>query len=608
MPPVSQRKRLEQVRERLEYVHGVYEARGIVGEQSQHYAQSDMRFLMDMYNGEHWNHVTSFGGLNRSDLVTVNKVFALANQFEAEVAARNPEVFVLPRGRNQERTLQSAQRAGAVQALINYDIEELDFADQTTDSFQDNFVSPFGAVRFLFTPESEHSDSRGRRLNRYRNERPDRPFIRRYAPWDCLIDPDANRFTPDGGMRYVFFRDYVSMESLRSNPNIRLPRNAKEMAGALRGRIEERPIRPEGGIGSGRINRASDPDDKSRVEVWTYYDAITRTWMQLTRDGLELPLRAEDDWTIEWEWLPLAVFVANRQRNSPFGTPILKHIAPLQEELNKTETMISWLAKSIRRLIGVDTSRMKPKEIRKLENSMLSEILEVEGPITEIVQNLQAGTLPQELLIRSARLEEHMRETLGLSLMGRGQRINVESAEEAARVGLGQDVNVGRVVRAYEKFWKHVVQTHHQARRQTMELTGSEVVRLLGTDADGALSTATVDPDDLHGDFDFVILEGSTRKRDPFREEQLAQARFLLAKQFPDILDQGFYARKLVEAQRFDPRDALTTFNRTAGALDSLARVRENQQRATPGEGPGPQGGEGTAAFLQALEGFGGTQ
>ncbi len=583
-------------RDRVRYGREVLEQHGIIGNLTD--GDPTMRLLIEFYRGNQWAHL-EFDGIEDDDQIVANKVFQAANQLESEISASRPDVQLLPRGGvlSKDAMYAASQSARAVQPLISYDIDELDMETQCNDALIDHFYAHYGCVRHGFTPREEVIDvsetegKRDTRLNWYRHERPDKPWVRRIAPWDVVPDPNAIRLHPDGGMRWVAFRTIQTLAQIKANPNITNRDGIKNFAGNV-----AHPFQP---LGTNVVDKSTDPDTKTYLEIYTVYEAESRTWFQITLDGPDKPLREQDDWPIEWEWLPVNFLTVNDQRDTSLSVPILASIRSIQEEMNLLRTQMRWLVGNVRRLIGISADGMDESEKKKLETATLTEILQFKGDPEGLMKVIQTGGFPQELLAYHALLEEEVRENLGLSKMGRGQRINVETATEAANVQTGQDVNVSRAVRKYEKFWKDILTLYMQARRQTFDANSAEVFPLVGAvDADGLQAWSRVTREELHADLAFYIVPGSTRRRNRIEEERLWAARLETALKMPDVFNVAFYAQKLAEIQGVSPEEALQQFSKTAGAARGLDQVRRTAQ---PGGEDAAGSADGGAGNLSAL-------
>jgi hypothetical protein len=271
------------------------------------------------------------------------------------------------------------------------------------------------------------------------------------------------------------------------------------------------------------------------VEVWSVYEVWERTWFQMTIDTLGKPLRDKADWPIEWEHLPLDILGVNEQMDTPFPVPIMEEVIPIQIELNKLRTIMSLLARNTRRILGAAEGAIDDDELDKLLDGEVVEFIRTTGPVDQALKEIKAGGFPQELLLYDQLLEQDLREIMGQSLMDRAQRINVESAEEAARVGRGGDMHTLRSQQAFEKFIESSVRNYMHGRRQTMQ--NEELVPILGMEgaAEGGEPFLNVSPEDIHQDMDFKLVTGSTLPRNRDRDAQKALADIQVAGTNPNL-------------------------------------------------------------------------
>ncbi len=562
--------------DRLRFAKGVWTRKGLIGSEP-----STMRLLIELNRGNQWSHLANtFGDLDPEFYATANKVFPIANSIEGEVAARNPRVQVFP------NTPEATAVASPIEHLINFDIEELNFKRQSNATLKHALWAPFGVIRHGFTPKEEFEtlDDRPRRLQLYRPAKPDRPWIQHKPIWDVLMDPTSRSFHVDDGMWWVALRDIMWLEDIKANPNMISREDLKNYAGNISPEWKE--------MRTAEFDADDDPDKGSYVEVWTVYESRERTWFQVTLDGLDKPLRERNDWPIPWETLPVSIFQVNEQADTPFPLAIMDGVPPIQIEINRLRTMMGQLVFRLRRLIVYDKNKIDSDEANKIEDAAIMEMITCKGLPSEAIAEVSAGSFPQELVPYYEILLEELRELTGQSKMGRGQRINVESASEATFVQQGQDVNTARISDAFEEFNRDVIRLYMQGRRATMAETGDEMVRIVGeVDADGLQQWAKVTPQDLHADFGIHVVHGSTRKRDKAAEAQAAAIDLQVAQASPDIFRVNYFARKFLEARGIPPEQGMTAEALVAAKILTLDQIRRNAQvgeeeAATPGFSP----------------------
>ena len=548
--------------DRLRFARNVWIRHGLIG--TKH--SSVMRMLIEFYRGNQWAHLLdAFGGLGEEDLSTVNKIYPVANTMMGEVSSQNPKVQVFP---NDPDSIAGVR---AVQNLINYDIEELNMKRQSDKALMHHMFSPMGITRHGFTPSEESTTKTGRALELYRPAKPDRPWIRTEPIWNVLMDPTKESFHVDEGMEWVAFRDIKPLADIKANPNM----IAREELRDFQGNISQE----YGDMSRDQLLMREDPDRDELVEYYTVYEARERTWFQICLDGVSKPLRQPDDWPIPWETLPVSIFQVSEQMDTPMPLAILDQVVPIQVELNRLRTMMGQLVFRLRRVIGYNGGMIDDAEVTKIEMGAINELIKTKGPANEALQSVSSGVFPQELLQYESLLEEDMREIVGQSKMGRAQRINVETATEAAHVNQGQQVATSRVLGSFQNYNEEVINLYMQGRRATMEYTGDEIVRIVGQqDADGMQEWAKVTPGDLHGNYDFHVVHGSTAPRDKAREAAKAGSDLTIAMQSPQMFNVAFFARRFLEARDIDPVQGMTKDALTASAIKALDAMRRDAQ------------------------------
>ena len=571
-------------RDRVNFAKRVWDAQGLLGTDQ----DSTMRLLISMYRGGESAHMGR--GMDTEFANIVNKVFPVANTLMGQVASRNPKVQVFPRSRD------SVKSALPVEHLVNYDIEEMDFKRQTNQALLHNLFAPMGFLQHGFTPSREFESESGRRLNLYRPAKPDKPFMRARPIWDVLMDPTQRSFHVDEGMEWVAFRDLMWLQDIKDNPNMK----NREGLDKLKGNITPEWDRMRHFGTQRAIRIENDPDQNEMVEVFTVYEARERTWFQMTLSGLDKPLREREDWPIPWETLPVSILQVNEQMDTPFSLPIMDVVAPIQVELNRLRTMMGQLVFRLRRIVAVANGQMEKSELTKIETAAMNEIILTKGNPEEAIKMISSGVFPPELLQYNALLEEDMREGIGQGKMSRAQRINVDTATEAANVQRGDDVATSRIVEAFQNFNQDAIRLYMQGRRATMDITGDEIVRIVGQqDVDGVQEWAEISPEVLHGDYEFKVIHGSTLPEDRDRDAQKASLDLQVAAGMPDQFNVAFFVRRYLEARGIEPTRGMVKDALTNSAVRSLDQVRRNAQ---PG-GEDAAGGGGFDANVAALAG-----
>lgn len=560
----------ELVRERLQWCKRIHVGKGLIGRES---TINTMRQLIEFYRSDQWRSAPqTFRGISQDLLRVVNKIFPIANRQQAGVASRNPRVQYFPRREEDHKS------APFIEALHNYDIRSQNHILQLNAALRDHQFAPYpGVIRHGYTPPEELFDEKGRALTYYRPENANRPWIRRVAPWNVLIDPRAESFEMDGGAQWCAFRNVMTIDQIKRNPNM----VARDQLDSFKGNISA----PWQDMMPKELRTKEDPDRQGYVEVWSYYDFEDRSWSQLTLSGVDTWLRAPADWPIPWEWLPINCLIVNPQMDTPYPIALMQDCLPLQNELNQVRTMMSLLTRQTRRIGIYNTQAIDEVDATMLKDADLFEWFPIkQGNPQEAIFQTQVGGLPQELGMYAAQIVDDIRESTGLSRFGRAQRENVDTATEASAIVEGQDVIEARVQDAFDRFVTGVEETYMQGRRAILTSTGAEeVLRIVGPEGLGdVISYETIDAQKIAGQFEFEIVAGSTQPRDLDREAQKAAVDLQLAQALPYACPEQNY-RDYLELRRKDPAKYMRPESAMASAVMGGAQVK--QAAGPPGQG-----------------------
>lgn len=563
MPPAEFKRWVQ----RLQYGKRFASEHGIHGTGSK---ASTMRSLIGMYRGDQWD--GSWRGLDQDELLVVNKIFPFANQQQASIVSRNPRTLYTARKEEHELN------APAVQELHDYDIREQNHKRQFQAAFRVHQFAPFGCVRHGYTPSEEIFNEKRHRIAFYRNQHPNRPWLRNVKPWDVLFDPRVEDLSMDGGMQWVAFRDVISRHDIRENPKMVKRDQVDQVAGNLSPELKENL--------DDALLEANDPDAQDLVEVWSVYEIRERSWFQMTLEGVDDYLRKPADWPIPWEWLPVNFFAVNEQMDTPLSIALMEQMAPLQREYNQVRTMIHQGVLRSRRQNFYNKLKFGDDEaVTQAALAEMSEWIGVDGDPKDAVYPGQTGGLPAGVLEHLGIVEAEQREVLAQSKMSRGERINVESGSEAQFVQAGQEEAEARIEDSFTSFVRDSEALYMQGRRYIMAKVGTaadEVVRIVGI-KDGArvAQYATVDAKVLHGEYDFEIETGSMRPRNRDVEAQQAAVDLDIAlKTAEHGSNVQFVLQQYWQKRGIDPAQAMKP--------EAMQAAKQQEQMAAMGAGTEP--------------------
>jgi hypothetical protein len=542
---------------------------------------------MDAYRGDQWRTIGLMNGMDPEAHLVVNAVFATLNTMQAQYLARNPKVQVFP------RIQKYADAARPFSNLMNYLVQEAKLSRAWNAAMRDAFYR-VGFVRVGYTPPPERFSAKNRRLEGHPSAL-DVPWMRRVAPWDIRIDPLAESWHADGDARWCEFISLATMDQLKGNPNITVPRDLQPTISKDRRNRDER--------------RMQDPyhhEAGNLVELRTVYDIEERKWFQWS-PGSDRNLRDPDDWPESLdglEGLPYAMLALNEQQDDPCPLGFADVLWPLQVERNKVRTILNELTKRMRRIIVANRNAFTDDDQNKIADSDLVEVLFATGEARGAIEQIPIAGFDQTLLLYDQMIQEDIRETLGQSKMARGQRINVTSATEAASVAQGDDTLAARNQARIEEWLRDSIKLYAKVAQRSISdhiivpvVTEEDAAAVMaGTDA-----SRTVSPEMLQGDFLFEIEVGSTLPRS--RQAEIAEAMAWMQAIGPFAQNASIPDAMVALAIAFnkDPRKALMNAQQIKGTQEKLAET-------APTEEPGRSGGGGSIdpAALAALNEEGG--
>jgi hypothetical protein len=440
---------------------------------------------------------------------------------------------------------ENVQGARRMRLVLQHFIPELKMKRQVDKILRDALTLPAGFGRHGFTPQIEVFDVDGNRIEMFHHAKPDLPWFRRVPVWDVRVDPHAETWHPDEDARWVAFRSLVTMDQVDRNPNLIHREDLKATVS-----IDKRMLAEQSARGSDLGD-----DYNNFVEIWTVYDKEERKWFAIS-PGSKKTLREPDDWPIDWDGLPYDYLGFNEQADENVPFPFPEAYRHLQVELNKVRTMMQDATMRQRNIVAVNGEVLADGQADKLSRG---DILQMEILLTngadpkEIAAEFQLGRFQQELLLYQAQIKEDIREVIAQGQMDRAQRINVESATEAANVQQGSDIQQSRQQETFEEFWGGVIRRFAQSLQQT--LTQDIIVPILGVaDAQAAQQGGDfiqVRPEDIRGEFKYSIRVSSTVAKSEQQELQKALALKQVFNGDPAV-DQRLLNINVLEAAGYD--------------------------------------------------------
>ena len=475
-----------------------------------------MEMYLDAYRGEYPDAMGS--AVESVDQFVGNLLFSITNTLLGQISARDPEPVLKPSG-GTAADQDAWRRAWLNQKVITTLIREKKFRREVDRAAHSAALAPFGLVRHGFTPDLEEYEKDGRVHSRYRNEKPDLPWIRFMRPWQVRIDPMVNSFDMDGEPSWIAFQNlYRSRVDIEANSALTVREDWKPSVHYDLRPYHERKKSPTTHTSS-IADRGKDRDDSvSMYEEWVIYDATRETFYGVSH-GSEGLVRKEQEWPLDWKQLPASILTFNEQIDSPFGIPFPQMIWREQMLYNRIWTILNALVSRTRRLVFVSGNAFQAhdEELQKLLNpDSLAEFIMADGPVREAVNEVGFSNIDGQLIGLLFQLKEQIREVLGISSFDRGQRANVETASEANQIGQGGAINKSRNQSKFENFWVDIIRAAHRALLQT-EDSREFFIPIIGelnttflTQGEIAQGFVQAGLEQLQGEFDYGVKLNST--------------------------------------------------------------------------------------------------
>lgn len=558
-------------RDRSEHADWVWREKGLTGEGP---ANSEIRntstnlaMLLDAYRGNQWKHIGELNGIDWQSHLVINSVFSAANTFEAQLLSQLPSSKVF--GKNPA----SVPKARNWKAILDWGISEIKFERAANAALLDAFFG-FGVVRMGYTPREEMFDKQGAQVEFGSPTTADLPWLRRVAPWDIRIDPLAESWQADGDATWCEFIALYTEDQLKRMPGITVPKDLKATVSKDKREDVERRQRDQ-----------SRYEAANLVEVRTVYDLEERKWFQWSPGSRNL-LREPADWPEVFkglEGLPYALLEFNKPADDPCPIGYAEMMWPLQVERNKVRTMLSELVRRHRRIVIGNSSAFDEHERQKIADGDIAEMFWSQGDVGSAIAQIPVAGFDQGLLAYDQVIQEDIRETIGQSKLARAQRINVESATEAARVGAGDDLQAGRNRTKVHAWLKDCIRLFAKGiaalpdPKFLVPVLGQENIASLMA---GQPQVLQLDAEQLQGEFDFDIEVGSNLPRDEKMEVAKALQWLQIATQYPQNANIPAALLELVHALGKDPANSLMTAEQIAATNQAMQQQPPVEQGA----------------------------
>lgn len=263
------------------------------------------------YEGDHWPHTENRDPL--ADLVVVNQSFSTIQVIVPYITGSEPHFIVEPY--SADATMRAAK---AQEAYLNrwWNSTKSDAQQQLVDAAIDALVYGDGYVKSGYTIVEKQTS-----LDEFADIV--ELWVQRVSPWDVWIDPYSDGIH---NARWVAHRVRMSRYELENDDRYR--NTGEDNVHAAPADEDDAP-HDDSLRGTPHANQGEPTD---LVEVWDFYDLVTRTLVTFAQG--DLPLR----YITDVDECPIVQIANYRIPNSPYHMGDLEQLWPLQQEINKTRS------------------------------------------------------------------------------------------------------------------------------------------------------------------------------------------------------------------------------------------------------------------------------
>jgi len=550
--------------------------------------EPNYKHWIDWYKGEQQETVANFQDGER---ITINMVYSNVKILMPRISFRRPKIFVRPRRPDRQGdTIPIADSSRALEAAINYYIEDLKIKRQMDRALLDALLTPYGCVKIGYTVESEWiRDDELLEMNEF--VKSEAPYIVRWSPQDVRWDTEVRSREE---ARWMAFRSVSALEDLKRNPKYR---GTSDLRPNLTVDLEKQGAqttlwgRDPGLMGAVEAEFA-------RVERWEIWDRKTHHMMVYVPGHDKFIF--EDDWPFDLDGFPAEFLEFNEVPDESIGIADTSTYKDQQIELNKLSSEELRHVKRFTPKLLYQGNYFDGESLDQLERGETGSLVEIKGPPLEAIGIVPMPPLQFNHSQVKEDVKQQMREIFGVTLFDRGARENVQTATEATYIQAPSIARSDDRRSQFEDFWRRAVPKFAAVMRQFK--TGEEFIPVLGADAASLDLFLKFDPaqipQDVEKEFLFEIEIGSTEPLDDAVRQTKLHALFQLLNG-DALVDQRELRRRLLEA--FGERDERLLLTDKQVAEQQQIALMQAQAQAMAAEPASPAGNGGAQDPMTAL-------
>lgn len=497
---------------------------------------------IDWYKGEQKETVANF---QPGERITINMVYSNVKILMPRISFRRPKIFVRPRRPDRTGdTIPIADASRALEATINYYIEDLKIKRQMDRALLDALITPFGCVRVGYTVESEWIQG-DELLEMNEFVKSESPYIVRWSPRDVRWDPEVRHREES---RWMAFRSVADLADVKRNPKYT---GTRDLRANLTVDLEKQGA-SIAKWGYEQPDVTGFDEEFARLERWEIWDRKKHRMMVYVPGHDKFIY--DDQWPFDLDGFPAEFLEFNEVPDCSIGVADTATYADQQIELNKLSSEELKHVKRFNPKMVYQKNYFDEEALDTLERGETGTLVESQGDPREAIFPVPLPNIQFNHLQVKEDIKQQIREIFGVTLFDRGSRENVQTATEAAYIQAPSIARSDDRRSQFEDFWRRVVPKFAAVMRQFK--TGEEFVPVIGADAAALDLFLKFDPSqipqDVEKEFLFDIEMGSTEPLNDAIRQAKMQALFQMLNG-DAMVDQRELRRRLLEA--FGERD-----------------------------------------------------
>lgn len=442
--------------------------------------------------------------------IILNEIYPVIQNHLPAIFFRNPRAFLRPRtktyivserdpvtGKMNKVVKDSASSASTQEAIVNYQMVEIDYKKETRRALLDALIFPHGILWHGYKGDF------GMNQEASIHSKKDRVFVKRISPMRLLKDPSVSYEYMDEG-RWVGRTEDMRLEDLMEDPDMEVSKELKgftgfgEKVGTMTA-VEKGMVFRNGADSAAITNKSlidftEDVFKKSLASKFVAVHEIfmrptkkeqkegIKGWIILMCDEQDEPLRVSE-WKIKAEGFPAKLLQFNPIPERMLGMADIDAYSSIADQKNViTNLQIRNAQENTKVWVGINKAGADEEDIEKIrigENTII--LFDDDTPIGQRMQvQSPGGQASSELYIIDQRIQRNLDEKAGVTDLQKGFLQSGEESATSARIrAAGSSVRAMYRQDIMADFLKDSIRYLTQLNKQFLPF--DQAVRIMGT-------------------------------------------------------------------------------------------------------------------------------